>query len=139
MHIVFLILWGKWEATLAWNLNSNYYNVIFNAYSVLNFMREMRSNFGMKFAIQIQFWVTTKAILSSKLQYEPEYFRHWILTFLFLLHSHAVYFSEFHSLRVYSIVDFDCFWDFANLSTQIFNFVYIKFFISSTSYATYEF
>ena len=37
-------------------------------------MREMSSNFCMKFATKIQFWVAIKTVLNSKLQCEPDYF-----------------------------------------------------------------
>ena len=36
----------------------------------------MSSNFCMKFATQIKYLRTIKAILSSKLLYKPEYFKH---------------------------------------------------------------
>ncbi len=40
-------------------------------------MGEISSNLCVKFAFQIQFWVATKTILSSKLWCEPNYFGYW--------------------------------------------------------------
>ena len=85
----------------------------------------MSSKFGVKFATQIQFWVASKTILTSKLRCKPDYFEHCtsihnqlleaVLPFLertFLRHDQNNMFSKYWLYR-------------NNYSHQIFSYIFL--------------